>query len=167
MTLDNFKFPMADFLVMILDISTPFGTLSTVLHFYLFQVSWRLNTMVAFWDGAGQSLSLIWALILALSLIFSPELTLAFFLGLFLYICLGLGMLKEAPKVKEHMELNEVEESDKWDAAFPTKVSVESAIKKIENEELIQEDTGILVKDIWGKEPEGQWVAGKAVSGGQ
>lgn len=72
--------------------------------------------MVAFWDGEGQGLSLI----LALCLIFSPELTLASFLGLFLYICLGLGMLEEAPEVKAHMELNEVEELDKWDSAFPT-----------------------------------------------
>lgn len=74
--------------------------------------------MVAFWDGEGQGLSLILALILALSLIFSPEL--ASFLGLFLYICLGLGMPEEAPEVKAHMELNEVEELDKWDSAFPT-----------------------------------------------
>lgn len=39
MTVDNFQFPIAGFLFMILDISTPLGTLSTVLHFYLFQVS--------------------------------------------------------------------------------------------------------------------------------
>lgn len=76
--------------------------------------------MVVFWDGEGQGLSLILALILALSLIFSPELTLASFLGLFLYICLSLGMPEEAPEVREHMELNEVEEIDKWDSAFPT-----------------------------------------------
>lgn len=45
--------------------------------------------------------------------------------------------------------------------------SVESAIKKKEKEELLEEGMGILVKGVWGKEPKGQWVASKALSGGQ
>lgn len=45
--------------------------------------------------------------------------------------------------------------------------SVESSIKKKEKEELLEEGMDILVKDVWGKEPKGQWVVSKALSGGQ
>lgn len=109
--------------------------------------------VVVFWDGEGQGLSIILGLILAFSLIFSPELTVAFLLGLFLYICLGLGVSKEAPEVTEHKELNKAKELDEMGAACPIKFSVEPATKEKEKEESAEEDMGILITDVRGKEP--------------